>query len=130
MRICTFIFVFSIFILNLNMFLSLFLDKKDITCLMIAFWWNSELHEYLSFISSRFRIYIYIYIYLSIYLSVYLYIYTSIYLSIYIYIYIPLSIYLSIYLYIYMCVYSGNKNFATSVAFSNSIKIEIFYKVK
>ena len=33
-----------------NKYSCLFLDGKDITSLMIAFAWNSELHEYLSFI--------------------------------------------------------------------------------
>ena len=53
------IFVFCIFILNLtNRFFCLFLDKKDIICLMIAFAWNSELHEYLGFILWFLNIYL------------------------------------------------------------------------
>ena len=74
------------------------LDKKDIIWLMIAFVWNSELHEYLSFVLRFLNIYLwplywalwfsyrpslyimYTYTY-TLYLSLYLSIYLSIYLS-------------------------------------------------
>ena len=44
------VFVFCIFVLNITNIFYFFLDRKDITCLMIAFAWNSELHKYFSFI--------------------------------------------------------------------------------
>ena len=56
-----------IFLLIITNIFFLFLDKKYITCLMIAFAWNSELHEYLSFILICIYIYIYIYMYIYIY---------------------------------------------------------------
>ena len=69
MRICIFLLIIT------NIFF-LFLDKKYITCLMIAFAWNSGLHEYLSFILICIYIYIYIYVYIYIYIICCIYTYS------------------------------------------------------
>ena len=123
--LCVFLSLY--FCSKLNKYVSwLFLNKKDIIWLIITFEWNSELHEYFSFILLLLNIYLwcslhwalwfsyipsvyitytythtlYIYIYIHIYIHVYIYIYIYIYIYMYICIYIYVHIY--IYIYIYM----------------------------
>ena len=54
--LCVFVYLYFYSKLNKYVFW-LFLDKRNI-CLMIAFAWNSELHEYLSFILPFLNIYL------------------------------------------------------------------------
>ena len=127
---------FYIFILNITN-ICLFIFR----CVMIAFAWNSELHEYLSFILSFLNMYLcslhwalwlsyrpwlyIIYTYTQAYLFIYMYIYTYIYIHINICNIYNYHVYVDVYIYVYH-IYIYKYIYIYSIAWYSILQVQFF----